>query len=27
VRVPDDVVVQMVEDIGLPLGVPVTVLA
>ncbi|HMJ75302.1 MAG TPA: L,D-transpeptidase [Iamia sp.] len=27
VRVPDDVVVEMVEDIGLPLGVPVTVLA
>ncbi|HEX7134564.1 MAG TPA: L,D-transpeptidase [Iamia sp.] len=27
VRVPDDVVVQMVEEIGLPLGVPVTVLA
>ncbi|HEV7719655.1 MAG TPA: L,D-transpeptidase [Iamia sp.] len=26
VRVPDDVVVEMVEDIGLPLGVPVTVL-
>jgi lipoprotein-anchoring transpeptidase ErfK/SrfK len=27
VRVPDDVVVRMVEEIGLPLGVPVTVLA
>lgn len=27
VRVPDDVVVDMVETIGLPLGVPVTVLA
>jgi lipoprotein-anchoring transpeptidase ErfK/SrfK len=27
VRIPDAVVVQMVEDIGLPLGVPVTVLA
>lgn len=27
VRVPDDVVVEMVEDIGLPLGVPVTVVA
>ena len=26
VRVPDDVVVRMVEEIGLPLGVPVTVL-
>ena len=27
VRVPDDVVVRMVEEVGLPLGVPVTVLA
>ncbi len=27
VRVPDDVVVQMVEEVGLPLGVPVSVLA
>jgi lipoprotein-anchoring transpeptidase ErfK/SrfK len=27
VRIPDDVVVRMVEEIGLPLGVPVTVLA
>ncbi len=27
VRVPDDVVVKMVEEVGLPLGVPVTVLA
>jgi lipoprotein-anchoring transpeptidase ErfK/SrfK len=27
VRVPDDAVVQMVEDIGLPLGVPVTISA
>lgn len=26
VRVPDDVVVRMVEEIGLPLGVPVTIL-
>lgn len=27
VRVPDDIVVEMVEEIGLPLGVPVTVVA
>lgn len=27
VRVPDDVVVRMVEDVGLPLGVPVAILA
>lgn len=27
VRVPDEVVVQLVEDVGLPLGVPVTVTA
>lgn len=27
VRIPDDVVVRMVEEIGLPLGVPVTIVA